>query len=103
MENRTLLAMFINRNKLETKAIANWAPLMPSSLSIVKTSWSSENKQTYHLGSETDTSPVGSSATLQCTARAQILKAEAIGPNVPATKGKAVLANHHRLRRDQYY
>lgn len=33
------------------------------------------------------------------TARAQILKAEAMGPNVPASKGKTVEANHQRLRK----
>lgn len=35
--------------------------------------------------------------TLQCTTNAQILKADAIGPKVPAINGNAVLANHHRL------
>ncbi len=30
--------------------------------------------------------------------RAQMLKAEATGPNVPATIGRAVAANQYRLR-----
>jgi hypothetical protein len=55
----------------------------------------------YHFGSGIGT-PFSSAApggmyTLQCTTKAQILNAEAIGPNVPAMSGNAVLANHHRL------
>ena len=30
--------------------------------------------------------------------KAQILNADAMGPKVPATRGKAVLVNHHRLQ-----
>ena len=35
--------------------------------------------------------------SLQCSIKAQRLKADAIGPNVPAMRGKRVVANHHRL------
>ena len=56
---------------------------------------------TYQLGSFTE-GPFasllpGGIVTRQYTAKAHILKADAMGPNVPAIRGKAVDANHHRL------
>lgn len=56
---------------------------------------------TYQPGSSTVT-PLssrvpGSTYARQCTTSAHILNVEAMGPNVPATSGNAVEANHQRL------
>lgn len=42
-------------------------------------------------------SPPGTSLCLHGRTRAQILKAEAVGPSVPAIMGNADEANHQRL------
>lgn len=41
--------------------------------------------------------PPGGIETLQLSTSAHMLKALAIGPKVPAMRGHAVEANHHRL------
>lgn len=60
------------------------------------------NSKTHHLGSVIDSpvasEPPGGIETLQLSTSAHILKAFAIGPKVPAMRGHAVEANHHRLK-----
>lgn len=100
--NLSLRAMLSSNAKLEINAIASWTAFTTVSLHVISfyVAQCSHN-HAYHVGSSTKTpsSSVwpGGMIILQCTTRAQILKAEAIGPKVPATKGNAVEANHHRL------
>lgn len=79
--------MFIRRERFDISAIVSWAALIPMS----------------HFGSSIGmpfcSAAPGGIETRQCTTRAHIEKAEAMGPNVPAIKGNAVLANHQRLGR----
>lgn len=57
--------------------------------------------KTYHTGSEISfptSIPSGVNSHLQGRTNAHILSALAIGPKVPAKRGKAVKANHSRLQ-----
>jgi hypothetical protein len=57
----------------------------------------------YHAGSSiyipASAVSIGGDNSRQGDAKAHILNAEAIGPNVPAIKGKAVDTSHQRLRK----
>lgn len=114
MENLTLSAMFRSKKRFDMRAIANCAALIPINLirisnnPVIGSDWGNASTliscvplHSYQGGSSTyvpEASMVpGGTSTRQGMVKAQILKAEARGPNVPATRGKAVDANHHRL------
>lgn len=87
------------------RAIASCAPLIPISLlfqiSLFCLPICFLEASTHHFGSGigipcSSACPSGMK-TLQCTTKAHIEKADAIGPKVLAIKGNAVLNIHHEL------
>lgn len=80
------------------RAIASERPLMARSLCVVSYAiLITFRRKVYHFGSSitvpSSSGVVPGRYSLQLDDNAQILKAEAIGPNVPAKRGPAVDSN----------
>lgn len=106
-EKRTRRVMFSRRNTLEMTAMTSWMALMAMSLQSQSMPASSSvgrpevQDAQYHGGSLTKWVSVisvpGGMRCLHGRTSAQMLKALATGPRVPAIMGNADDANHQRL------
>jgi hypothetical protein len=105
---RTRRVILRSKKTFEMRAMTSWMALTMVSLSSTVSGWPSRTmlgtglQGSHQAGSDMNaaswTFPPGTNRCRHGRTKAHILKAEAVGPRVPAIMGKADEANHHRLQ-----